>query len=47
MIKKLITSLIQPKLEYSAVIWSPHKKKDMRKIEGIQRAATEMVPNLE
>ncbi len=25
---KLIVSMIQPKLEYSAVVMSPHKKKD-------------------
>ena len=35
-IKKMIISLIQPKLEYAAVIWSPHKKKDIRKIEIIK-----------
>ena len=45
-IKKLITSMILLKLEYVAVIWSPHKKKDIRKIEGIQRAATKMAPSL-
>ena len=27
MMKKLIVSMIQPKLEYAAVVWSPHKKK--------------------
>ena len=27
-INKQITSLIQQKLEYAAVIWSPHKEKD-------------------
>ena len=45
-IKKLITSLIPPKLEYSAGFWSPHKKKDIRKIERIQRAATEIALSL-
>ena len=35
MINKFITSLIRPKLEYVAVIWSPHKKKDIDKIEKI------------
>ena len=34
-----------PKLEYAAVIWSPHKK-DIKKLEGIQRAATNRVPSL-
>ena len=46
MMKKLIVSMIRPKLEYAAVVWSPHKKKDIRKIERIQRAATKMVPTL-
>ena len=27
MMKKIITSMIRPKLEYAYVIWSPHKKK--------------------
>ena len=44
-INKLIKSLIQPKLEYATVIWSPHKK-DIRKNERIQRAATKMAPSL-
>ena len=45
MIKILIT-LIRPKLEYTVVICSPHRKKDIRKIERIKRAATEMAPSL-
>ena len=46
MMKKIITSIIRPKIEYAAVIWSPYKKKDIRKLERIQRAATKMVPEL-
>ena len=46
MIKKLITSLIQPKLEYATVIWSPHKKKYIKKLEKIPRAATKIAPSL-
>ena len=38
--------MIRTKLEYAAVIWSPHKKKDVKKIEIIQWAATKMVPRL-
>lgn len=42
MMKKLIT-LIRAKLEYAAVVWSPCRKKDIRKL---QRVATKMVPEL-
>ena len=45
-IKKLITSLIQPKLEYATVIWSPYEKKNIKKTERIQRAAIKMAPSL-
>ena len=41
----MITSLIQPKLEYAVVIWSPHKK-DVKKIEKLQRAVTKITPSL-
>ena len=40
MIKKLITTLIRPRLEYTALVWSPHLKKHIRKLERIQRTAT-------
>ena len=46
MMKKLILAVIRPRLEYAAVVWSPHKVKHIRKIERIQRAATKMVPSL-
>ena len=46
MIDKLITSLIGPKLKYAAMIWSPHKKKDVKMLQRIQRAATKMSPSL-
>ena len=39
--------MIRPKLEYAAVVWSPHKKKDIRKLERIQRTATKMIPELQ
>ena len=35
MINKLITSLIQPKLEYAAMIWSPYEKKDTKRLERL------------
>ncbi len=43
---KPIVSVIQPKVEYAALVWSLHKKKDIRKIGLIQRAAMKMVPIL-
>ena len=46
MMKKIIATMMRPRLEYAAVVWSPHKKKDVMKIERIQRAATKMVPEL-
>ncbi len=32
---KLIVSMIQPKLEYAVVVWSPHEKKDRKESESI------------
>ena len=46
MMKVLISALIRPRLEYAAVVWSPHTKKNIRKLERVQRAATKMVPEL-
>ena len=46
MIKKFISSLIRPKLEHAAVIWSQRKKKDIKKIEKIQGAVTKITPSL-
>ena len=42
MVSKLITSLICPKLEYAATVWSPGTRKHIRKLERIQRAATKI-----
>ena len=36
--------MISPRLEYAAVVWSPNSKKDIRKLERIQRVPTKMVP---
>ena len=46
MMRKIITSIVRPRIEYAAVVWSPNMKKDIRKIERIQRTATKMVPEL-
>ncbi len=45
--KKLITAIIRPRVEYAAVAWSPHMRKHIDKIERIQRAATKMIPGME
>ena len=47
MMWKIITSMIKLRLEYAAVIWSPHQKKHIRKLEHVQRAATKMTPELQ
>ena len=44
--KEMMSKMVQPMLEYSVVVWSPHMKKDIRKFERIQRTATKMVPEL-
>ena len=46
MMRKIVTTMIRPRLEYAAVVWSPHMKKHIRKLERVQRAATKMVPEL-
>ena len=46
MMRKLICSMIRPRLEYAATVWSPHTKKNIRKLERVQRAATKLVPEL-
>ena len=39
MINKLITSLMQPKLQYAAVIWSPHKTKRYKEASEITKSS--------
>ena len=42
----LYKSIVRPLLEYSTMVWSPYLKKDIRKIENIQRRATKLVPEI-
>ncbi|KAK3101807.1 hypothetical protein FSP39_006504 [Pinctada imbricata] len=42
----LFKSLVRPHLEYSNIVWSPYKKKDIDAIENVQRRATKMLPNM-
>ena len=46
MMKRILTSMIRPRLEYAAVVWSPNVKTDIRKLERIQRVVTKMVAEL-
>ena len=46
MLRKLIVSMIGPQLEYATLVWSPHKKKNITRIERIQRTATRLAPSL-
>ena len=33
-------------MEYGSCVWSPHLLKDIKRIEGIQRRATRLIPDL-
>ena len=44
MMRKILTTLIRPQLEYASVIWSPYMKKHVKKLERVQRLATRMIP---
>jgi hypothetical protein len=37
---------VRPLLEFSSVIWSPHTKKDINRIESVQRKFTRAICNL-
>ena len=41
--KYLGVTLNRPKLEYCSSVWSPHTKRDIRKLEGMQRKAARFV----
>lgn len=38
--------MIRPRLEYATVVWSPHWKKDLGKLERIHRITTQKIPEL-
>ncbi len=46
LVKKIITSFIRPTLQYAAVVWNPHLKKHIKKLEKVQSAATRWMPSL-
>merc|ERR1711917_20946 len=47
MARTIITQYIRPGLEYAAVVWNPHLKKDIAKLEKVQRDITRKVPGLQ
>ena len=43
MFTSLYKALVRPVLEYGNLIWAPHYKTDINKLENIQQKATRMV----
>ena len=42
----LYKSFVQPHLEYAVQFWSPHLRRDIDKMERVQRKATKMIPEI-
>ena len=46
LILPLYKSLVRPHLEHAVQFWSPHLRRDIGKMEKIQRRATKMIPEI-
>ena len=45
-ITTLYKSMVRPHLEYGNAIWGPCYMGDMKLVEGVQRRATKLIPQL-